>query len=92
MPAVVSASRRTDLPGFHAVWLADRLARFRRPPDAVFLWTKHPAAVARPGPLRDAVRRLPNVLVHLTITGLGAGPLEPRVPVWREALAELPGR
>jgi DNA repair photolyase len=56
----------------------------------LFLWTKHPAAVARPGPLREAVRALPNVLVHLTITGLGGGPLEPRVPSFREALARVP--
>ncbi|MBI5490619.1 MAG: DUF1848 family protein [Deltaproteobacteria bacterium] len=90
VPAIVSASRRTDLPGFHAAWLIERLRRFRRPPEALFLWTKHPAAVGRPGPLREAIRRLPNVFVHLTITGLGAGPLEPRAPGWEDALAEVP--
>ncbi|MBI5502953.1 MAG: DUF1848 family protein [Deltaproteobacteria bacterium] len=79
------------MPGFHAEWLAERLGRFRRPPEALFLWTKHPAELVRPGPLRDAVRRVPNAFVQLTITGLGAGPLEPRAPAWEDALAEVPG-
>lgn len=90
MPRIVSASRRSDLPGFHAEWLAARLRRMRRPPDALFLWTKHPRALLRPGPLRDALAKLPNVLVHLTITGLGGGPLEPRAPHARAAAADVP--
>jgi hypothetical protein len=89
VPAIVSASRRTDLPGYHAAALAERLGRFRRPPDALFLWTKHPAALTRPGPLREGLDALPNVLVHLTITGLGGTVLEPRAPSWRDALAEV---
>jgi DNA repair photolyase len=89
VPAIVSASRRTDLPGYYAAALAERLRRFRRPPDALFLWTKHPAALTRPGPLREALAAQPNVLVHLTITGLGGTALEPRAPAWRDALAEV---
>lgn len=90
MPAVVSASRRTDLPGCHADWLACRLARLRRPPDALFLWTKHPARLVERAPLRTAVSALPNVFVHLTITGLGGSPLEPRAPRWEDAAAAAP--
>ncbi len=87
-PRIVSASRRTDLPGFHAAWLAARLSAMRRPPDALWIWTKHPGAIARPGALRDAVRRAPNVIVHVTITGLGARDLEPAAPPWRDAVRD----
>ena len=90
MPTIISASRRTDLPGFHAAWLADRLGQLRRPPAALFLWTKHPAALVRPGALREALAALPNVLVHLTITGLGGTDLEPSAPAWSAAQAEVP--
>jgi hypothetical protein len=85
---IVSASRRSDLPGFHAAWLARRLDGMRRRPEALFLWTKHPAALLRPGPLAEALDRLPNVLVHLTITGLGGTALEPRAPPWTDAVAD----
>ncbi|MBN1770576.1 MAG: DUF1848 family protein [Deltaproteobacteria bacterium] len=90
MPAVVSASRRTDLPGWHADWLAGRLGRFRHPPDALFLWTKHPARLVEPSPLRSAVAALPNAFVHLTITGLGTSQFEPRAPAWEDAAATVP--
>ena len=49
------------------------------------------------GPLledREGVRSLlgayEQVLFQLTITGLGGGPLEPNVPPWRQAAAQLP--
>jgi DNA repair photolyase len=90
VPAIVSASRRTDLPGWHADWLARRLGRLRRPPDALFLWTKHPGRLVERSLLRTAVAALPNVFVHLTITGLGDGPLEPRAPAWKAAAATVP--
>jgi len=90
VPAIVSASRRTDLPGWHADWLAQRLARFRRPPDALFLWTKHPARLVERSLLRTVAASLPNVFVHLTITGLGGTPLEPRAPGWEEAADAVP--
>lgn len=90
MPAIVSASRRTDLPGWHADWLAHRLGRFRRPPDALFLWTKHPQQLTERSALRTAVAALPNVFVHLTLTGLGGSPLEPRAPRWELAADTVP--
>jgi DNA repair photolyase len=86
-PLILSASRRTDLPGFHAEWLAVRLGRLRRRPDALFLWTKHPRALIDCAPLAAALAALPNVLVHLTVTGLGGGPIEPRVPPFAAAVA-----
>lgn len=90
MSRIVSASRRTDLPGFHAHWLARRLAAMRAPPDALFVWTKHPGGLVARGPLRDEIARLPNVVVHLTVTGLGASRYEPSAPPARDALALVP--
>jgi hypothetical protein len=87
---VISASRRTDLPGWHAEWLAARLGGLRTPVHSVFFWTRFPAAFVRPGPLRDALRAVENPFVNLTITGLGGTPLEPRVPPTDEVFAALP--
>ncbi|MBI5477436.1 MAG: DUF1848 family protein [Deltaproteobacteria bacterium] len=87
---IISASRRTDLPGWHAEWLAARLRALRTPVHSVFFWTRFPAAFVRPGPLRDALRAVENPFVHLTMTGLGGTPLEPRVPPTDDVFATLP--
>jgi hypothetical protein len=86
---LISASRRTDLPGYHADECADRLLRLRRPVHSVFFWTRYPAALVRPGPLAEVVRALENPFVHLTLTGLGGSRLEPRVPPTPEVLRAL---
>jgi hypothetical protein len=87
---IISASRRTDLPGWHPDWLAARLGRLRTPVHSVFFWTRVPHAFTRPGPLRDALRAVENPVVGLTVTGLGGTPLEPRVPETAAVLAALP--
>jgi hypothetical protein len=87
---LISASRRTDLPGWHAEWLAARLRGLRTPVHSVFFWTRFPGAFVHPGPLRDALRTVENPFVHLTMTGLGGTDLEPRVPATDEVLAALP--
>jgi hypothetical protein len=80
-PWIVSASRRTDLPGFHAEACAERLLRLRRPVHSVFFWTRHPAGLVGPGLLAEVVRSaVENPFVHLTLTGLGGTDLEPRAP------------
>lgn len=88
---IISASRRTDLPGFHADECAARLSRLRKPVHSVFFWTRYPAALHRPSPLGDMVRHgIENTLVHLTVTGLGGTRLEPHVPDAQATLAQLP--
>jgi len=95
-PLILSASRRTDLPGFHAAACAERIrartARLRtRPLCAVVFWTRHLAPFLRGGALHDLVRRaIANPIVNLTITGLGGGRLEPATPTTEAALAALP--
>jgi hypothetical protein len=89
-PRLISASRRTDLPGFHADECARRLLALRAPVHSVFFWTRHPAGLLRPGPLHELVRvGLENPFVHLTLTGLGGTAIEPRVPTTREVLASI---
>jgi hypothetical protein len=84
---ILSASRRTDLPGFYPEWTAAKIRRVRRPIHSVFFWTKHPQAFTRPGPLRDLVGRdLANSFILLTVTGLGGTRIEPRVPAWKDAV------
>lgn len=89
-PRLISASRRTDLPGFHADELARRLLALRAPVHSVFFWTRHPRGLLAPGPLQELVRvGIENPIVHLTLTGLGGTALEPGVPTTREVLASL---
>jgi hypothetical protein len=95
-PLVLSASRRTDLPGFHAEACAARIRRrilglrTRSLYGAVF-WTRHAAPFLRGGALHGLVgQELANPVVNLTVTGLGGGPLEPGTPRVEEILAALP--
>jgi len=95
-PLVLSASRRTDLPGFHAAEcgrrIRQRLARLRtRWLHAVVFWSRHPAAFLPGGALHDLVRReIANPHLNLTLTGLGRTAVEPGSPAPDEVLPSLP--
>jgi len=92
---ILSASRRTDLPGWHADGLAERLREVlaRRGPDGIYgvvFWTRFPGALLVP-PLRPLLEgELRNVAVNLTLTGLGGTALEPCGPVAGDVLETLP--
>jgi len=94
-PLVISASRRTDLPGFHAEACAERIraraARLRtRTLWGVVFWTRHPTAFLPGGALHDLVARdVRNAIVNLTITGLGRSDLEPGSPSMDEVLPQV---
>ncbi len=64
-----------------------------RPEDVhtVVLWSKdfRPFIENRYG-VREALSIYDQLYFHFTITGLGATPLEPRVPPWEEAVKQLP--
>lgn len=94
-PVILSASRRSDLPGWHARALASRLATAleRLGPGGCYglvYWTRFPGALLGP-PLDRFLGPgvVPVVAVNLTVTGLGGTSLEPRVPGTAEALAPL---
>jgi hypothetical protein len=85
-PLILSASRRTDLPGYHARSAAERIRkridglRTRRLAGVVF-WTKHFKEFLPRGNLNDLVQyELENPVVNLTVTGLGSTALEPGAP------------
>lgn len=95
-PLILSASRRTDLPGFHAAECAHRIRtrvnrlRTREFYGAVF-WTRHVRPFLRGGELHDLVRsEIANPVANLTITGLGRSALEPGSPAVAEILSLLP--
>jgi len=89
-PLVISASRRTDLVGCYPEALIDRLRQF--PPGrahTLVIWTKNPRNMIIEGPLRKMLRGYRQVYVHLTITGMGGGEFEPRIPPWEEAVGMI---
>ena len=63
-----------------------------RPADVhtLVLWSKDYSRLLADRELRDLLGRYDQVVAHLTVTGLGAGPLEPQAPPPKVALAQLP--
>lgn len=87
---IISASRRTDLPGYHPDLCAERLLRLRKPFHSVFFWTRYPRGLIGPGLLAEVLQAgIENPFVNLTVTGLGGTRLEPRVPSTETILTQL---
>lgn len=64
-----------------------------RPQDVhsiVFTSKDYRRLLANQAGVRERLEAYEQVFFHLTITGLGGGPLEPRVPPWPEVAAQLP--
>ncbi|MBN1894249.1 DUF1848 family protein [bacterium] len=89
---VISASRRLEMVGFFPEKLAAFL-RNRCPPDrvhSVVLWSKSPAHLLSHDGLRHALSRYEQIFLHLTVTGMGGGVLEPGIPDPASVLSLLP--
>ncbi len=89
---VLSASRRTDLICCYPDYLVEKLAEY--PPEkvhSIVIWTKNPLNMLTAAQLHDTLIRYRQLYIHLTITGLGATVLEPRIPAWREVVDMIPG-
>ena len=54
----------------------------------IVIWTKNPANMILHQALRQTLSQYAQIYVQLTITGLGASPLEPGIPAW-ELVAEM---
>ncbi|MBN2526643.1 MAG: DUF1848 family protein [Deltaproteobacteria bacterium] len=94
-PLLISASRRTDLPGFYpglcAQLIRDKVQRLRtRFLYGVMFWTKQPVSFLTEPSLRSLVEELENPTVQLTITGLGSSRLEPGISSAAETVKILP--
>jgi hypothetical protein len=90
LPVVLSASRRTDLVGCYPEHLIEKLKAY--PPEKVHtivIWTKNPYNLIYHQNLRDILTTYSQLYLHLTITGLGGTPLEPRIPPWQEVAAMI---
>ncbi|MCK4545814.1 MAG: DUF1848 family protein [Candidatus Eisenbacteria sp.] len=88
---VVSASRRIDMVASCPDRLLAILAE-RFPPEqthTVVIWTKAPRLLVDNAILRRCIARYTSVFLHVTITGMGASPLEPRVPPMEDSLGIL---
>jgi hypothetical protein len=91
---VVSASRRMEMPGFFPEMLVEQLEK-RYPPESVHtvvLWSKHPRNILDHPGLRKCLRRYRQLMLHLTVTGMGGGFLEPNIPAADEVLGCLKDR
>jgi hypothetical protein len=92
LPLVISASRRTDLVACYPDYFIEKLRQY--PPGKVHtlvVWTKNPANMIMPGPLKDVLAKYRQLYVHLTITGLGGSILEPHIPPWEKVGEMVPG-
>jgi len=92
MKKVISASRRIDLVAGYPDKMVELLAE-KAPPEAthtVVVWTKDPANMLDHAALRRALERYDSLFLHLTVTGMGGGPLEPRVPAPHLVLERVP--
>ena len=72
--------------------LADRLFQ-KAPPDAthtVVLWTKNPFNILYNDKLRSQLQKYNQLILHLSITGLGGTLLEPKVPKPEKIFSLLP--
>jgi len=56
----------------------------------IVLWSKDfRPLLQNVGKAREALDRYAQTYCHLTITGLGGTPLEPRIPPWRDVVSQL---
>lgn len=92
-PVVISASRRTELVALRPDWLVNALEnfpkRYKKEIHSVILWTKDPTNIYEHQELRKELEKH-NLLIHLTITGLGGTRIEPTVPEAEVLLEKMP--
>ncbi len=92
IPKIISASRRLEMVGFFPQRIIDFL-RQRVTPEkvhSVVLWTKHPENLLVHKELRETLESFDQIIIHLTVTGMGGTLLEMGIPPMEQVLSKLP--
>jgi hypothetical protein len=88
---VISASRRVDLVAFYPDYMAERLEEIGTENiHSLVIWTKNPANILTHPQLNRILKQLNQIIVLLTVTGLGGTPLELNAPSVDQVFRQLP--
>jgi DNA repair photolyase len=88
---VISASRRVDLVAFYPDFMVSRLEEIgTENVHTLVVWTKNPQNMLEHSKLQQALRRMAQIYVLLTTTGLGGTALEPGAPTTEQVFEKLP--
>lgn len=92
MKKVISASRRVDMLCFYPEEMVSRIRHIGAEHiHTLVIWTKNPEPVFANEEVRHLAEELDQILITLSITGLGGTYLEPAVPCYEKVLEMLPG-
>ncbi len=88
---VISASRRVDLVAFYPDYMVERLEEIGTDNiHSLVIWTKNPQNILTHSQLNRILKQLDQVVILLTVTGLGGTPLEPNTPTVDQVFWQLP--
>ncbi len=88
---VISASRRVDLLTFYSDFMVKRLEEIGTENiHTLVIWTKNPQNMLAHPKLKEVLKKLNQIYVLLTITGLGGTALEPHAPTKDQVFKQLP--
>jgi DNA repair photolyase len=88
---VISASRRVDLVAFYPGFMVERLEEIGTENiHTLVIWTKNPQNMLAHPKLNAVLKKLNQIYVLLTITGLGGTTLEPQAPTVNQVFQQLP--
>lgn len=87
---VISASRRVDLLTFYPDFMLQKLMEIGEENiHTLVIWTKDPKNLFEHKRLRRRLKKMDQIYILLTITGLGGTPLEPQAPPAEKILPQL---
>jgi hypothetical protein len=88
---VISASRRVDLVAFYPDFMVKRLKEMGTDDiHTLVIWTKNPQNMLIHPKLREVLKKLSQICVLLTVTGLGGTALESQAPTTELVFQQLP--
>jgi dihydroneopterin aldolase len=88
---VISASRRVDLVAFYPDFMVNRLEEIgAENVHTLVVWTKNPQNMLEHSKLKQTLKKMAQIYVLLTTTGLGGTALEPGAPTTEQVFEKLP--